>query len=56
MLRVDVTDEYAEQWRKLTTRWRRGRTLGLLHLLLIPVLIYLGSIPVGWIIDDVPVW
>lgn len=49
-------DEYEEQWRKLTSRWRRGRTLGLLHLLLVPVLIYLGSIPVGWIIDDVPVW
>ncbi len=51
-----IMDEYAEEFRALTARWRRGRTLGLLHLLLVPVLVYVVGIPVGWYVGDAPVW
>jgi hypothetical protein len=51
-----MESDYTEEFRALTTRWRRGRQLGLVHLLLVPILIYAGSIPVGWMIDDDPVW
>ena len=48
--------DHAGTWRKLTTRWARGRRLVLLHLLLTPALIYLISLPVSWAIKDDPVW
>ena len=53
---------YTEEWRTITARWRRGRRIGLAHLLLGPVLIYLVSFPVkwfapaSWLISGAPVW
>lgn len=49
-------EDYTEQWNKLTRRWANSRKIGLLHLLLVPVLIYLFSFPVRWLIGDDPVW
>ena len=41
--------DHDEAWGKITARWRRGRRLGLFHLLVVPVLVYLFSFPVtGW--------
>lgn len=54
--------DYTAQWKVLTTRWRRGRRLGLLHLLGSPVLIYLLSFPIkwfapgSWLVSGEPVW
>ncbi len=46
--RDDGGDEFAPQWRVLTTRWRRGRHVGLAHLLLTPLLVWALSYPVTW--------
>ena len=46
--RDDGGDEFAPQWRVLTTRWRRGRHVGLAHLLLTPLLVWALSYPITW--------
>lgn len=57
-----MTDDYREQWQRLTSRWRRGRRLGLVHLLVSPLVLYLVSYPVtwfapaSWLISGEPVW
>lgn len=54
--------DYTDAWKKITTRWRRGRSIGLFHLLVVPLLIYGFSFPVkwlapdGWLIGGAPVW
>jgi len=54
--------DYTEDWKKLTTRWRRGRKLVLFHLLAVPFFIYGFSFPVKrfapntWLISGEPVW
>lgn len=54
--------DYTGEWQKITARWKHGRRVGLLHLLVSPLLIYLFSFPVkwfapaGWLISGEPVW
>ena len=54
--------DYTQEWQRITGRWRRGRRLGLVHLLGSPVLIYLLSFPIkwfapsSWLISGEPVW
>ena len=38
--------DYTHEWQKITKRWARGRQIGLIHLILVPILIYLASIPI----------
>jgi hypothetical protein len=50
-----MSSDYADEWQRITRRWARGRRDGLVHLIVVPILIYLASIPLEMMLGEPPV-